>query len=243
MAKYFGKEEEKAVKKYIKGDLSKIEKDRLYQEKLQEPIDKLVESILSVYGKKYNIFKGTGYNYNQLKMMGLSYLFKKFDKFDPDRTNSNGQKVKAYSFFGTILRNYYLKLKKDYDKEKKRKLNIHNEELMKPYESDHLSYEQDNDDYEEVFIEKLILWFKENIDRLFEKEEKRKIAYAIIEVMKNVKNLECFNKKYIYIQIREMTGIETRKITPVVKKMKDTYRHIKYNYINHGEFVSGSLSL
>lgn len=237
MANYFGDKEEKAVEMYLSDRLNQIEKDRLYEEKLKEPIDTLVESILGIYGKKYNIFD-TGLSFERLKLMGLSYLFKKMHKFEPERG------CKAYSFFGTILRNYYLKLKQDYDTEQKRKLNIHNDKLMEPWEEDYLSYEENCDSYQKIFMKKLIRWYDSYIDTLFDKEDEKEIGHAILEILKNVDSLECFNKKYIYVQIREMTGIEdTYKITPIIKKMKTAYKHLKYNFKNNGELISGSLSL
>lgn len=237
MPDYFGEEEEQAVKQYIHPNTTQKEKDKIYREKLQEPIETLVESILGVYGKKYDIFQGTNYTHQQLKMMGLSYLFKKIYKFDPKRGN------KAYSFLGTVLRNYYLKLKKDYDKNKERKLDIDNEELMDKYKDKYLSYEQKHVDDESVIMENVIKWFDKHIEDIFSKEKNIKIARAILKIMEEADNLECFNKKYIYVLIREMTGIGTRKITPVLKKMKDRYKHLRDNYINHGEFISGSVSL
>jgi hypothetical protein len=62
--------------------------------------------------------------------------------------------------------------------------------------------------------------------------------------MKNVDNIENFNKKYLYIQIREITNIESvQKITPVLNKMKVSYKHLRNNFNNYGEVLSGSLSI
>lgn len=148
MAKYFGKEEEQAIRDYLQ-ETSKFEKDKLYKEKLKEPIETLVESILGIYGKKYQIFD-TGLSFKRLKRMGLSYLFKKMDKFDPSRGS------KAYSFFGTILRNYYLKLKQDYDAVTSRKLNIHDKDLMQQFDEEYLCYYENHENPSRIFLEKLI---------------------------------------------------------------------------------------
>jgi hypothetical protein len=151
---YFGKKEEAAVREYLKAK-TKIEKDKIYNEKLEKAFNILVESIIGIFGKKYHIFD-TGLDFYTLKLMGLSYIFHKLDKFDPNRVNDKGQPIKAYSFFGTILRNYYLKLKQDFDLERQRKLNIHNLDLMENFQS-YLSYEEEHIPHEKIFLQKIIL--------------------------------------------------------------------------------------
>jgi len=68
----------------------------------------------------------------------------------------------------------------------------------------------------------------------FPKEEDAKTADAIIELFRKRENIELFNKKAIYIYIREMTDQATPQITKVIKKMRKIYKKLMAQYVEHG---------
>ena len=61
-----------------------------------------------------------------------------------------------------------------------------------------------------------------------------KIGYAIVDLIKQRDEIENFNKKALYILIREMTNVNTSQITSVVNTLKKHYRKISNEYHKHG---------
>ena len=73
-----------------------------------------------------------------------------------------------------------------------------------------------------------------NIYKLFPKESDAKIADAILELFRKRENLEIFNKKAIYIYIREMIDVDTFQITKVIKVLKKVYYSLYNEYYETG---------
>ena len=69
---------------------------------------------------------------------------------------------------------------------------------------------------------------------MFKKEKDRKVCDAVNVLFKRRENLEIFNKKALYIYIREITDVETPVITKVTKKLKILYKKIYSEYIETG---------
>ena len=69
---------------------------------------------------------------------------------------------------------------------------------------------------------------------IFKKEKDRKVADAICVLFKRRENLEIFNKKALYIYIREMTEVDTPVITKVTKSLKKLYKRLYSEYIDTG---------
>ena len=88
-------------------------------------------------------------------------------------------------------------------------------------------------------IKEFIDYFTEYTDKhlytLFKKEKDRKVADAINVLFKRRENLEIFNKKALYIYIREMTEVDTPVITKVTKILKKLYKKLysEYAIIGH----------
>ena len=87
-------------------------------------------------------------------------------------------------------------------------------------------------------IKDFIDYFTEYVDKnmftIFKKEHDRKVCDAVNVLFKRRENLEIFNKKALYIYIREMTGVETPVITKVTKILKKVYKKLYNEYIETG---------
>ena len=68
----------------------------------------------------------------------------------------------------------------------------------------------------------------------FKKPDELLVADAILEIFRKREMLEIFNKKAIYIYIREITGMETPLITKVVKQMKNIFNKCYSQYLETG---------
>ena len=76
---------------------------------------------------------------------------------------------------------------------------------------------------------------KKNIEKIFKKHNELQIAYAVLEIFRNSDRIENFNKKALYLYIREMTNCKTQNITKVVNKMKDMQKKIQIEYKETGD--------
>tara|TARA_Y100000356_G_C11005300_1_gene155512 strand:- start:97 stop:486 length:390 start_codon:yes stop_codon:yes gene_type:complete len=71
----------------------------------------------------------------------------------------------------------------------------------------------------EVFTQMYEYW-EDNFMSIFKKKKDLAVVDAILYLMKNNKSIENFNKKALYILIREMSGSNTQHITRVINAMK-----------------------
>ena len=81
----------------------------------------------------------------------------------------------------------------------------------------------------------MIQYFNQTIPKIFKKERDISIAYSVLELLKKREEIENFNKKSLYILIREMTDVETVHITKVVNIMKIHYKKISEEFYNKGD--------
>ena len=82
--------------------------------------------------------------------------------------------------------------------------------------------------------EEIVEYFEANLPSIFKKQRDLNIAYSILDLMKHIDEIENFNKKSLYILIREMTDVETAHITSVVNTLKKYYKKITNEYHTYG---------
>ena len=85
-----------------------------------------------------------------------------------------------------------------------------------------------------AFIDYLTEYIDKHMFTMFKKEKDRKVCDAINILFKRRENLEIFNKKALYIYIREMTEVDTPVITKVTKKLKILYKKLYTEYNEKG---------
>ena len=83
------------------------------------------------------------------------------------------------------------------------------------------------------FIEYLIQYFDLHLFDHFPKPKMLERA-MLLSLFRRREHIELFNKKAIYIYIREMTDQSTPQITKVLKRMKKIYKKLMAQYIEHG---------
>jgi len=107
---YFDEREETAVRMFLIAETYE-EKNKIYNEFLREPLDKMISSII----RRYKLYR-KDMNYEEIHVDTHSFLMTKIDKFKP------AKEKKAYSYFGTICKNYLMgQIMKD-QKEMNRKI-------------------------------------------------------------------------------------------------------------------------
>jgi hypothetical protein len=208
---YFTDETEKAIVQFNKtNDLD--EREIIFREKIHPAIDKLAENIINRF--KFPYMDGS---FEDVKNQVVSFLVLNLHKY----TENKG---KAFSYFSVVAKNYLVLHNNNSYRDEVRSTYLVDssgdesfllEDVLttKP-ESD--SVQRDTKD----FIELLIHYWDFNLDRIFKKRRDREIANAVVELMKRANTIENFNKKALYVLIREMTNGKTVHITKVINKMK-----------------------
>jgi len=214
---YFDIREEQAVKDYITAE-SYEEKERIYNTYLRDPLDKMIESII----RRYKLYR-KDMNYNDVHSDTHSFLMTKVDKFKPAKNK------KAYSYFGTICKNYLMgQILKD-QKETNRKISY--EDISSTLENRpdmvyYIEFEKvDAEKIINVFLTDLKVYVTNNVDN----ENELKLGHALIELFDNYGNIfigndnNKFNKNVILLSLREMTNLSTKEIRGSIKKFKKLY--------------------
>ncbi len=214
---YFGEDQEKAVVKYLESN-SEEEKNKIFNEFLREPLIIMVESII----RRYKLYR-KDYEFEDIHTDTMSFLITKINKFDHTKNH------KAYSYFGTICKNYLMGAIQKDTKEKNR--NVSYEDISSDIEENpELSYVIDGYeiDYRDVII-KLTISLEEFIETEELTDNEKKLGYALLEIFSNFDKIfqvgdgNKFNKNLILLSIREMTSLSTKEIRISIKKFKKMY--------------------
>ena len=84
------------------------------------------------------------------------------------------------------------------------------------------------------FIQLIIRFWENNVDKIFSKQRDRDIANAVVELIRNSNNISIFNKKAIYLFIREIAQVNTQMITKILNRMKTYHEKMRLSYQNYG---------
>jgi hypothetical protein len=214
---YFDIREEQAVKDYITAE-SYEEKERIYNTYLRDPLDKMIESII----RRYKLYR-KDMNYNDVHSDTHSFLMTKVDKFKPAKNK------KAYSYFGTICKNYLMgQILKD-QKEFNRKISY--EDISSDLENSmEMTYYLDIEPVKnDTIIPDLINSIKEVLDGEDLNENEYKLGLALSDIFENYEMIfpasdnNKFNKNVILLSLREITNMSTKEIRASMKKYKKIY--------------------
>jgi len=216
---YFTQETENAIIEY-NNTLDYEVKNKIYRDRIHYAFFKLTENIIHTFKFYYTEVD----NIEDLQHEVISFLLSKIHLFNPEKG------AKAYSYFGTIAKRYLIiSNTKNY---KKRVDKAPIEEL----ESDERhSYSLDDPiDRLSLFLDEFTGYCSKNIYKLFPKENDAKIADAILELFRKRESIEIFNKKALYIYIREIIDVKTPKITKIANKLYDMFKEHYYFYLENG---------
>ena len=214
---YFAEREELAVRNFLIAETFE-EKNKIYNEFLRGPLDKMISSII----RRYKLYR-KDMNFIEIHTDTHSFLMTKVDKFKP------AKEKKAYSYFGTICKNYLMgQIIKD-QKEQNRKISY--EDITTKLESrpDMVYYLE----YEKLLPEKIIKEFIKELNTFIDNTDlnnnELKLGYALIELFENYEDIfigtdnNKFNKNIILLSLREMTNLTTKEIRTSMKKFKNLY--------------------
>ncbi len=214
---YFDVREENAVRLFLTTDCE-IERNKIYNEFLRGPLDKMISSII----RRYKLYR-KDMDFIEIHADTHSFLMTKIDKFRPSENK------KAYSYFGTICKNYLMgQIIKD-QKETNRKISY--EDISSDLEESYsFSYRIDEETIETDFvINKFVLALKEYIEEETLSDSELKLGMSLVELFENHDEIfssadnNKFNKNIILLSLREMTNLSTKEIRLSLKKYKKLY--------------------
>jgi hypothetical protein len=224
---YFGEEQEQAVVRYLESE-NEDEKNKIFKEYLEEPLTIMVESII----RRYKLYR-KDYEFEEIHTDTMSFLMTKINKFD---TTKN---YKAYSYFGTICKNYLMGTIQKDAKEMNRSVSYEDISTRLEDRAD-LSYVIDEEivDYRDVVV-KLTVELEKFVEDEDLNENEQKLGFALIEVFGNFDKIfqvgdgNKFNKNLILLSLREMTSLSTKEIRVAMKRYKKLYEVLKMDFINN----------
>ena len=223
---YFAEREELAVRMFLTASTIS-EKNEIYNEFLRAPLDKMIESII----RRYKLYR-KDMDFREIHHDTHSFLITKVDKFKPARNK------KAYSYFGTICKNYLMgQIIKD-QKETNRKISYEDISSSLENRPDMIYYLE----YEKVEPDQVIKEFLEQLRDFIKTENlntnEKKLGFALMELFDNYEEIfigtdnNKFNKNIILLSIREMTNLTTKEIRTSMKKFKNLYYELMRNINN-----------
>lgn len=212
--------------------INELERNIVFNEWLKAPLDKMVESII----RRYKLYR-KGISFEELHSDTISFLMTKVHRFE------SGRGKKAYSYFGTIAKNYILGLLiKD---EKYLKQNASYEDMSDNLEErEDLTYVIDNDGFAmDDFIKKISDGIRDELDdenlppKKKLNDNERKLGLALIEILENWETIfetmnggSKYNKNSVLDTMRNYTNLSTKDIRLSMKRFKTLYEVLK----NHG---------
>ena len=232
---YFTHDTELAIIKYVNTD-DYAERNKLYREEIHYALFKLTQNLIHTF--KFYYTEET--NLEDLQHEVITFLLTKLDRFNPE----NG--AKAYSYFGTVAKRYLIASnQKNYKKRMELlsldTLNTEQEDGEVVYGDivDPTAPRPDIQTYHPVdeiseFLDIYVKYCTDNIYELFPKDEDAQIADAILELFRKREFITIFNKKALYIYIREIVYIKTPRITKVASELGDLYKKHYAFYLENG---------
>ena len=218
---YFGQEVQDAIIEYNSSS-NDSERYVIYGTRIHAAFDKLAENIINTF--KFTYFD---YGFNDIKHEVVAFMVINMHKYDHTKGS------KAFSYFSVVAKNYLIL----HNNNNYKKLKTHDGmDVLDRYKS---SDKFDESEFTTLSNE-IVYYFDTNLNSIFKKERDLKIGYAIVDLMKQRDDIENFNKKALYILIREMTDVETAHITSVVNTLKKHYKKLVNKYHKTGTITIDS---
>lgn len=217
---YFTQDTENAVIEYNQEE--DVEKrNNIYNERIKYSFEKLVENI-------FNTFKFTYFETSPIEIQKetVAHLVANLNKYQQD-------KGKAFGYFSIVAKHYLIFHNNNNYKRFKQNVDISDT----PSETTVCLQVEDsyykNTEMSE-FMAMMINYWETHVGKIFTKQKDLNIANAVIELFRNSDRIDAFNKKALYLYIREISSCKTQQITKVINKMKQYQNTITKSYINNG---------
>lgn len=227
---YFGSHVEEAIVNYNNCE-SKIKKERIFNNEIYPALNKLAEN--KIHGMNFYNFGSDSYSDTKHEL--VCHLYERLEKFNPNVGS------KAFSYFDRVAINWiYANMRKSGEETYGRCEMI---EIDNSRDIDEEFYRSEYNDELRDFCKKWASWGLQNLDFFYFRKEDRvidfslkdkKIANAIFNLFERSESLDIYNKKALYILIREQVDVKTQSITDVVNVLKPLCKDMYFDYKENG---------
>ena len=213
---YFTKVHEQAIIDYCASTCYKT-RSSLYETTIQPAFSEMVDKIIFTY--KFNILP----NIDSLREDCKVWLTTILNKYDPNKGS------KAFSYFSVVTKNWFIHKVKQNSKKIKREVSF--EDLVQNGGADILGTTDPSESYLSQRVE-MEFWnsLLENIEK-WDTENLKKNEKAVLDAVRillhNIEDIEIFNKKAVYLYLRELTGLNTKQVVNNLNKLREKYRTFK----------------
>tara|TARA_R100001510_G_C7639650_1_gene197368 strand:- start:371 stop:1099 length:729 start_codon:yes stop_codon:yes gene_type:complete len=213
---YFTKVHEEAIVRYCKVACN-AERTKLYANLIQPAFSEMVDKIIFTY--KFNILP----NIDSLRDDCKVWLTTILNKYNPDRGS------KAFSYFSVVTKNWFIHKVKTNSKKIKKEVSFEN--LVQNGGPDILGTTDSSESYLSqrievefwnTLLENLEKWDNGNL-----KKNEKVVLDAVKVLLHNIEDIEIFNKKAVYLYLRELTGLNTKQVVNNLNKLRERYRNFK----------------
>ena len=222
---YFTLDTQQAILDY-RLETSQAKRNKIFNEKIYYAFYKLAENIIHTFKFYYTEVD----NINELKHEVIAFLLEKLHLYDPS-------KGKAYSYFGTIAKRYLIVYNNNNYKRLKGKAPVEDVDSDKTI-TNNLLLTQPEPLEELNFIDHFIKKVDDDLLDLFPKAQEARVGDAILELFKRRENIDIFNKKALFIYIKEITDAPTPIITKVIKVLKEIYKEMLNHSLEEGTEIN-----
>jgi len=218
---YFTLDTQAAIIEY-RLETSLVKRNKIFNQRIYYAFYKLAENIIHTFKFYYTEVD----NIDELKHEVIAFLLEKLHLYDD-------KKGKAYSYFGTIAKRYLIVYNNNNYKRLKGKAPVNDIDEDKTITNNLLL--EKVDDLETInFIDLYIKKIDDDLLEIFPKAQEARVGDAILELFKRRENIDIFNKKALFIYIKEITDAPTPTITKVIKVLKQIYKEMLEKYLDEG---------
>jgi len=213
---YFTHVHEQAIVDYC-STRDKKKREELYRGLIQPAMNEMVDKIVFTY--KFTTLP----NIDELRDECKIWLTTILEKFDPAKGS------KAFSYFSVITKNWFIHKVKKHSQQRKREIQYDYipRTIEERYLSTHNPYE---DDLEQKQFWKALWVEMEKWGRIPMKPTEERVYKAVKILMEQSEDIEIFNKKAIYLYLRELTGLNTKQVVNNLNKLRSRYRNFKTDW-------------
>ena len=216
---YFTEVTEKAIIRYNNEERPAM-RNRIYNDHIKDAFDKLCENIIHTF--KFYYFDVSS---EEVKNEVVSFLVMNMHKF----TSGKG---KAFSYFSIVAKNYLIL----HNNNNYKKMKTHDKiDVMDWDRSIQTEISQKNTDQEfSEFVQQMLEYWDNNINVIFRRQKDVRVADAVLHIFRIKGSIELFNKKALYIYIREIVDVKTPKITKIADKLHTIFKSNYVFYLENG---------
>tara|TARA_A100001035_G_C27710206_1_gene466770 strand:+ start:135 stop:857 length:723 start_codon:yes stop_codon:yes gene_type:complete len=216
---YFNQDTENAIIR-LNNETRPHMKERIYNEHIRTAFEKLAENIIHTF--KFYYFDVPS---EDVKHEVVSFLYMNIHKF----TEGKG---KAFSYFSIVAKNYLIL----HNNNNYKRMKQHDGEDVMDYKRDPITELRSKEarTMKMEYIEQLAEYWRHNLSTVFKRKKDLDVANAVVELIDMRENIDNFNKKALYILIREMTGSNTQHITRVINVMRKHHNKLQQTYLSTG---------